>query len=240
MNKSLKWCLSVAIAIAFLALLPQLHLWYERGSQWNGAYAMVDGDEFLYSAYINALIDGRPRRNDPFSGRDDNPSAPLQESGYSINVIPAFVIYWPAKVFGVSASTAFIVLIGLAGFLASIAVFCLLLSVTHDNRVAAAGTLFVLCFGGTAAAQGLLGILLKEDVTSLGFPFLRRYQPSASFFLFFVLATLFWRALVIDNNKRARLYAVLAGSALGALVFCYFYLWTAAAAWITCCSVLWF
>jgi hypothetical protein len=241
MNKlSLKWCLSVAVAITFLALLPQLHLWYARGSQWNGAYAMVDGDEFLYSAYIKALLDGRPRRNDPFSGRDDNPNAPLQESGYSINVVPAFIISSLAKVFGLSASTAFIVLIGVSGFLAGAAVFWLLLSVTHDHRIAAAGTLFVICFGGTVAGQGLLGILLKKDVTSLGFAFLRRYQPSASFFLFFVLATLFWRALVIDNNKRARLYAVLAGLSLGALVFGYFYLWTAAAAWITCCSVLWF
>lgn len=241
MNKSsLKWCLSVAIAITFLALLPQLHLWYTRGSQWHGAYAAVDGDEFLYSAYINALIDGRPRRNDPFSGRDDTPKAPLQESGYSINVLPAFFIYWPAKVLGVSASTAFIVLIAVAAFLASVAVFWLLVSVTHDHRVAAAGTLFVICFGGIAAGQGLVGILFREDVTSLGFPFLRRYQPSASFFLFFVMATFFWRALVSDNNKRARVYAVLAGAALGALVFGYFYLWTAGAAWITCCSLLWF
>lgn len=241
MNKSsLKWCLSVAIAITFLALLPQLHLWYARGSQWHGAYAAVDGDEFLYSAYINALLDGRPRRNDPFSGRDDNPNAPLQESGYSINVIPAFFIASLAKVFGVTASTAFIVLIAVSAFLASVAVFWLLLSVTHDHRVAAAGTLFVICFGGLAAGQGLLGILFREDVTSLGFPFLRRYQPSASFFLFFILAALFWRALVTDNNRRARLYAVLAGAALGGLVFGYFYLWTAGVAWFACCGVLWF
>ena len=36
-----------------------------RGAEWHGAYALVDGDEFLYSAYINALIENRPRRNDP-------------------------------------------------------------------------------------------------------------------------------------------------------------------------------
>src|SRR5688572_3913418 len=149
MNKSsLKWCLSVAIAITFLALLPQLHLWYARGSQWHGAYATVDGDEFLYSAYLNALIDGRPRRNDPFSGRDDNPKAPLPESTFSIQFIPSFVIASLARVSGASASTAFIILIGVAGLLASFAVFWLLLCITRDNRISAAGTIFVLCLGG--------------------------------------------------------------------------------------------
>jgi hypothetical protein len=241
MNRSsLKWCSFAAIAVTFLSLLPQLHLWYARGSQWNGAYATVDGDEFLYSAYINALLDGRSRRNDPFAGRDDNPNAPLQESGYSINVVPAFVIYSLAKLFSVSSSTAFIVLIGLAGLLASVAIFYLILSVTHDERVAAAGTLFVLCLGGAAAGQGLLGILFSSDVTNLGLIFLRRYQPSASFALFFVFATLIWRALVAGNNSRAWLYAVLGGAVLCALVFCYFYLWTAAAAWLAGCGLLWF
>jgi hypothetical protein len=241
MNKpSLKWCTLVGIAITFLSLLPQLHLWYARGSQWQGAYATVDGDEFLYSAYLNALIDGRPRRNDPFSGRDDNPNTPVRESAYSIQVIPAFVISSLAKISGASASTAFIVLIGVAGLLASVAVFWFLLSVTGDYRTAGVGTLFVLCLGGPAAGQGLLGVLLNADVTTLGLPFLRRYNPSASFSLFFVFSTLIWRALVIDNNKRARLYAALGGLVLGALIFCYFFLWTAAAAWVTCCTLLWF
>jgi len=32
-----------------------------RGTQWNGSYAAIEGvgDEVAYSAYINALIDGR-------------------------------------------------------------------------------------------------------------------------------------------------------------------------------------
>jgi hypothetical protein len=239
-TSTLKWCSFAAIAITFLALLPQLHLWHARGSEWNGAYATVDGDEFLYSAYINALIDERPRRNDPFSGRDDNPNAPLPESTFSIQFVPPFIIAGFARVFGLSASASFIFLIGLVGLLASVAVFFLFMSVTRDQRLAAVGTLFVLCFGGAAAGEGLLGVLINADVTSVGFPFLRRYQPAASFFLFFVFATLVWRALVVEKSRSARLYALIAGLTLGVLIFCYLYLWTAAAAWVVCVSLLWF
>lgn len=239
MRATVRWFALAAIPIVLLSMLPQILLWAERGSQWNGAYAVVDGDEFLYSAYINALLGGRPRRNDPFSGRDDHPRAPMQESGYSINVVPAFVISSLAKVCGVSASTAFIVLIGMAGLLATAAVFWLVLSVTGDLRIAAMGSLLVICFGGPAAGQGLLGIIVNADVTSLGFPFLRRYQPSATFSLFFVFVTLIWRALVVQNNKRVWLHAALGGVVLGALVFSYFYLWTTAVAWFTCCTLWW-
>ncbi|HEX7774100.1 MAG TPA: hypothetical protein VF435_16875, partial [Pyrinomonadaceae bacterium] len=240
MNKSsLKWCLSVSIAITFLALLPQLHLWYARGSEWHGAYAAVDGDEFLYSAYINALIDGRPRRNDPFSGRDDNPKAPLPESTFSIQFIPSYVIACLARVGGASASTAFIILIGVAGLLASIAVFWLLFCVTRDHRISAAGTIFVLCLGGVAAGEGLMGAFLKGDVTSLGLIFLRRYQPAASFYLFFVFCTLVWLSLARPNKRIARLYAAFAGATFGILVFSYLFLWTAAAAWLVCTALLW-
>jgi hypothetical protein len=75
-----KWCALAATAITLLALMPQIHFWLVRGSQWNGAYTILQPDELLYSAYVNALIDGRPRRNDPVSGRDDHPQAPLPES----------------------------------------------------------------------------------------------------------------------------------------------------------------
>lgn len=226
--------------MTLLSLLPQVRLWLARGSQWHGAYATVDGDEFLYSAYINALIDGRPRRNDPFSGRDDNPKAPLPESTFSIQLIPSFVIASLARASGTTASTAFIILIGVAGLLASCAVFWLLLCLTRDTRVSAAGTIFVLCLGGAAAGEGLLGVFLNADVTSLGLIFLRRYQPAASFFLFFVFCTVVWLSLIQQNKRSTRLYAAFAGAMLGILVFSYLYLWTAAAAWLVCTALLWF
>ena len=63
-----KWGLLATIAISLLAIYPQVNLWMARGKEWKGSYVQVQGDEIAYSAYINALIDGRPRRNDAFMG----------------------------------------------------------------------------------------------------------------------------------------------------------------------------
>lgn len=234
-----KWCALAAMAIVLLSLVPQFHFWLVRGSHWQGAYAMLQGDEFFYSAYINALIDGRPRRNDPFAGQDDHPQASLPESLFSIQFIPSFIIAWFARAVGVSASTAFITLLGAGGLLASISVFWLLASVTGDNRGAAVGVLVVLCFGTLAGAQGLVGLLLKPDARFVGLAFLRRYEPSAGFPLFFVFCALIWQALTNPTQRAATVRAVLAGTTLGVLVFSYFYLWTAAAAWFVCIACLW-
>src|SRR5437879_2708934 len=106
-----KWCAVVSLAMVLLALVPQLHLWIVRGRDWNGAYVSPQGDEHLYSAYINALINGRTRKNDPFGGKDSSASAPLPESIFSIQFVPAYAIAWPARVLTASASTAFILLI---------------------------------------------------------------------------------------------------------------------------------
>jgi hypothetical protein len=57
--------LIAATVLAVITSLPQIYLNYQRGSEWNGAYAYFDSDEFAYSAYLNALIDGRTRRKDP-------------------------------------------------------------------------------------------------------------------------------------------------------------------------------
>jgi hypothetical protein len=228
-----------ATAVVLLSLLPQIHFWFVRGTDWHGAYATLQGDEFLYSAYVNALIDGRPRRNDPFAGRDSTPTSPLPESTFSIQFIPAFVIAWLARACGASASSAFISLIGVAGFLASLSLFWLLVSITGDSRLAAAGVMFVLCFGALAGGQGLIGLMLKPGVIFLGLPFLRRYQPAAVFPLFFVFCALFWEALSPKNRRRAWVYATLAGLTLAGLVFSYLYLWTAATAWLACLALLW-
>jgi hypothetical protein len=225
--------------MALLSLMPQIHFWLVRGRDWHGAYATLQGDEFLYSAYVNALIDGRPRRNDPFVGRDSTPTSLLPESTFSIQFIPAFVIARFARACGASASSAFIALIGVAGLLAGLSLFWLLVSITGDSRLAAAGVMFVLCFGALAGGQGLIGLLLKPGVIFLGLPFLRRYQPAAVFPLFFVFCALFWQALHVENRRRAQLYSTLAGLTLAVLVFSYLYLWTAAAAWLACLAFFW-
>ena len=84
-----------------LALWPQINMWIARGQNWQGSYVAVQGDEVAYSAYLNALIDGRPRRNDPYTGRDDSrPANRLPESLFSIQFIPAYAIALPARLLG--------------------------------------------------------------------------------------------------------------------------------------------
>lgn len=234
-----KWRALAVLPILLLSFLPQIQFWLDRGSQWHGAYATVNADEFLYSGYLNALIDGRPRRNDPFTGRDDQAGAPLPETAFSIQVVPPFILSNFARVFGITASTAFIALAGISGLLASLSIFWLLFSITSDERLAATGALFVLLAGTLFAGQGLIGVLLKLDIVALGLPFLRRYQPAASFYLFFIFCTLIWHSLTMLNALRARLVSLLAGITLAVLVFSYLYLWTAAVAWVACVVLLW-
>jgi hypothetical protein len=232
-----KLCAMTCLAMVLLSLIPQLHLWLTRGRDWNGAYVSSQGDEPLYSAYVNALINGRTRKNDPFGGTDSSPNAPLPESFFSIQFVPAYVIALPSRALGVSASTAFIVLTGVAAFLASLTVFSLLNYVTGDNRLASAGTLFVLVFGCIVGRHGLFGTFL--DIWVAGVPFLRRYQPALPFPLFFIFQLLALRALSSEHIRRAQVCAVLAGFTLVLLIFSHLYLWTATVAWLTCIGVLW-
>src|SRR5689334_2756992 len=153
--------------MVLLSLLPQINLWILRGKEWNGAYTSMHGDESVYSAYINALINGRPRRYDPFTGQDSNVGLP--ESTFSIQFIPGYAVAYIARLTGASASTAFIVLTAAAALLASLAVFWLFSALGLDSRVAAAGVLFVLCLGGLAGGQGFVGILLKSSLLVPGF-----------------------------------------------------------------------
>src|SRR5687767_1447408 len=158
---SRKWIALVSIALVLLAFIPQLHLWIVRGSDWNGAYVSPTGDEVIYSAYINALIDGRTRKNDPYAGRDSTPNSTLPESTLSIQVIPAYAIALSARVLNVSSSTAFIALICIAAFLSSLSVYWLLNAILKHPGLAAVGTLFVLCLGALAGGSGILGTMLS-------------------------------------------------------------------------------
>ena len=232
MWKRLKWCVLSVLAVLILSLAPQARLWVARGAEWHGAYAVVDGDEFLYSAYINALIENRPRRNDPFSGRDDNPNAPLPESTFSIQFVPPLVIASFARIFGLSASTSFIILIAFAGLSAAVALFWILSLCIDKNPLVALGTLIVLFLGTAAAGQGLLAAFFTENVSTLGLAFLRRYQPAASFFGFFLFCGLVECAMRSRGRINRVLLAALSGVTLCCLVFSYLYLWTAAAGWV--------
>ena len=211
-------------------------MWTSRGREWNGSYAQVHGDEWFYSAYIQALIDGRPRRNDPYTGRDDVPGRPQPESLFSIQFVPAYLIATPARIFGLSSSTAFIVLGFLAPLFASLALFWLIQNLTQDHRLAATGSIVVLCFGALAAGEGAIH-LLSDSVQYAFLPFLRRYEPGAVFPLFFVFCTLVWKSLKAQHHSLT--WAIAAGVVLDALIFSYYYLWTSAVAWLAGLAILW-
>jgi hypothetical protein len=234
-----RWGIVAASALTLLTLYPQLQLWVTSGENWRDAVAYNQGlgDEVAYAAYLNALIDGRPRRNDPYSGRDDHNQASLPESLFSIQFVPAYAVAWPARALGISAATAFMILTPLVAFASALAVFFLIYCVTGNHRLAATGVFVVLCLGALAAAEGTISSLTGGERHFDYFPFLRRYQPAASFPLFLFFLILVWRSLT--KRIRPMVRGALAGLCLAVLVFSYFYLWTAALAWLVIVSGLW-
>ena len=235
--ESWKWPIWAALAITLLSVYPQLLMWGVRGREWNGSFAEVDGDEWAYSAYIQALIDGRPRRNDPYTGREESAGHPVPESLFSIQFVPAYAIAGSARLVGVSASTAFIALAVLAPFFSCLAIVWLITNVIKDSRFAAAGSVMVLCFGALGAGQGIVHLLMSDHGYS-SFLFLRRYEPLAPFPLFFLFCVFVWRMLTANQRFRIA-WSMAAGLTLGLLVFSYFYLWTSAVAWFMCVALLW-
>ena len=234
-----RWGVLAALALTVLALVPQAYLWYERGRAWQGANAFFYTDEPAYAAYVNALIDGRPRRCDPYTGEDDTPATPLPESLFSIQFVPAYMIALPARALGLSTATAFILLAPLVAFATALALFWLLTLLTDDERAAAAFGPFVLCLGILLSGNGLVRALLDEQTAYVYLPFLRRYVPAASFPFFMLFFPLACRALNETMRRRRRAFALGAGAAFTVCVYGYFYLWTAAAAWLALIALLW-
>ena len=149
---NVKWRLGIlaGIVVALFGLYPQFALWNERGAEWNGTFASNDLDETAYASYLQALIDGRPRKNDPYSGQDETAENPQPESIFSIQFVAPYAVAIPARLFGLNASQAFIALSAAASFLTALALFWLLAQITGDNRFAVVGTLIIL-FGGALA-----------------------------------------------------------------------------------------
>ncbi len=241
MAQVIRWRLGLCagLALALVALVPQFHLWAVRGAQWQGSYVSFDFDEVAYSAYLNALISGRPARNDPYTGRDDMPTAPQPESVFSIQRLPAYTLALPARAFGLSAADMFIIVRPLAACAAALAIFWLLALVTDDSRLAACSAIIVLCLGMLVGEPyGVWRILTMRSLAE-AFPFLRRYVPALPFPFFFVFAALIWQALN-GRSRRVRLTrAALAGATFALLTYSYFFLWTAAAAWLVIIALLW-
>lgn len=216
-----------ALVIVFLAIYPQLNLWSAKGSTWQGSYFVSNYDEVAYSAYVNALTNGKPRKYDPFLASETS-----HESLYSIQFVPAYSIALPASLFGLNTSYAFIILSLLSAAISALFIFWLLLDMTGDHLLSAVGVLLICCLGTAVAFQGELRAWLEGQILIDYLPFLRRYQPGFAFPFFFLFCLSVWRSLGADSRKKGIVYSLLSGIIFSILVFSYFYLWTAAAAWI--------
>jgi hypothetical protein len=226
------------LAMTVLAIYPQVTLWVAQGRDWDGSFFASNDDEVAYAAYVNSLLEGKPRRNDPFLATEDTTAVPLSESLYSIQFIPAYSIALPSRLLGLSSSSAFVVLMFLMAIASSLAVFKLLYEITSDRPLSMAGVLVVLCLGTAAAYEGELRIWMQQQILCDFFPFLRRYQPGFAFPIFFVFCVTVWRALTGDDQKKRLIYSITSGVILAVLTFSYFYLGTAAAAWLVCLTLI--
>jgi len=240
-RRPIQWRLGIiaAIAMTLLALLPQFQLIAQRGNSWQGTYVSFDFDEVAYASYLNALIEGRPRRNDPYTGRTDNADQALPESLHSIQFVAAYALALPARALGLSTDTTFILVRGLAAFASTLALFWLLVLITKDSRLGAAGAIVVLCLGGVVAEPHVAWRIISLRWTGELSPFLRRYVPALVFPLFFIFMGLVWQALREERKTTRVRNAALAGVVLTVLIFSYFFLWTAAIAWLFVIAVLW-
>lgn len=232
-----KWGGIAALAMALLALFPQLHLITARGRSWSGNYAHSYRDESAYSAYLQALINGHSRRNDPYTGREDQPEAPLHETLFSIQFIPAYLAAIPARLLGLSASSIFIALMPIIALSSSLVLYWLLATVTQNSRLAAAGVLVVLCLSTLVSLHGPVRMFFGQPGWTY-LPFLRRYLPSIPFPFFLSLLALVWR-ITAAEKKVNLVFSVFVCAILIFLNFSYFYLWTAALAWLICVVALW-
>lgn len=237
----LRWQFGIiaGIFLVIFMLYPQFKLLYLRGDDWQGNYAYNDIDEAAYASYLRALIDGRPRKNDPYTGHDDAPDNPQPESLFSIQFAAPYTIAIPARVLGISTPWAMTLTGALAGFLASLAVFWLIGKITEDSWLAMAGTLVVLCGGALAAGEGAIGGILEIGQTYPYFPAFRRYIPAISFPFFFAMCALVWLLVSTEDLRKRIIYCVLASLCFAFTVFSYFYHWTTAAAWLVCVVGLW-
>jgi hypothetical protein len=224
-----------AVVVLLLALTPQAHFRRARGADWHGEFAYAHGDEVTYAAYVNALIEGRPRRSDPYTGRDESEGSPQAESYISIQFVPPFVVARAARLFGLDTAHAFFLLAVAASLACALTLLWLLMLLLGDARLAAAGTLAVLCL---ASANQVFNQVFHLGTTNNYLPFMRLYVPAAALPVFFAFVACVW--LMLAREGRGALVAACgAGLAFALLVFSYFYLWTTAAAWTLALAALW-
>ena len=235
----IRWRFGIIAGLVLTAfsLFPQAKLIYERGREWNGHFAYNDVDEAAYAAYLNSLISGRPRKSDPYTGADDAPERPKEETVFSIQFAAPYLIAAPARLVGINADLAMVVAGALAAFATGCALFWLIGMITGDEKFAMAASLSTVCFGTLAAGEGAIRELLFGEIAYPFFPGFRRYVPAVAFPVFIVFCGLVWKLFAParpGQGKPTGVLVTLTVLCFGFTVFSYFYLWTAAAAFLFC------
>lgn len=232
MNKGF-WLLGIlaGVILAILAVYPQYNLQKNlRGDDFQGAFASCDLDEMAYASYLQALIDGRPRKNDPYTGRDASAENPQPESLFSIQFFPAYLSAIPARILGLSASQMMPVLSVVSAFLTALALFWLIFSMTEDTFLAMVGTLVVINGSALIVGLGAVNSFYENGTPYPFFPYMRRYIPSLSFPFLFAFFACLWNGMKSETQGKRVIFSALASLCFAALAFSYFYVWTSAAA----------
>jgi len=230
------------IFLAVFTLYPQFKMWYLRGSEWQGHYAYNDIDEVAYASYLKAVIDGRPRKNDPYTGRDDAPEHPQPESLFSIQFASPYLIGIPARIIGVSAPWTMTIAGGLAGFFAALAAFWVIARITGNSLYAMTGSLLMLAGGALAAGEGAISEIMEWTCEGCAYPYypaFRRYIPATPFPVFLAMIALVWLLVNTEDLRKRIIYCALACVCFAFTNFSYFYTWTTAAAWLGCVVFVW-
>lgn len=229
----IRWRYGVLIGVflALLSLYPQIYLKYQRGENYNGATFYYDYDEVIYAAYLQSLINGKPRRNDVYLGND---STSQSETFMSIQFAAAYLPAIPARIFGVSSEGAFIFISAICAFLIGLTLFWLIAKITQNSEFAALATLFILLFGTGAAGYGILKETFGLGPSSFYLLFLRRFTPAVAYPFLFVLITSVWLGLKSINYKAKYFYAFITSVCFAFIVYSYFFIWTAVFGWLIC------
>ena len=237
------------IVLALFCLYPQFKMVYLRGAAWNGHYAYNDIDEVAYASYVRALIDGRPRKNDPYSGRDDSPATPQPESLFSIQFIAPYTIAIPARILGVGTPWGVTIAGAVAGFFAALAAFWLIARMTGSSWFGMAGSIALFAGGALAAGEGAILEILFDGFSYPYFPGFRRYIPALALTALFGMFSTVWKIVEPDSGEddlRPKpdgwpryIPPLIAALCFTYTVYSYFYMWTTAAAFLGCLFVAW-
>lgn len=212
-----------------VALVPHLYFFYERGREWNGTFPLTHDDEITYAAHLSALIDGRSRHADPYTGRDDATGQAAGETYLSLQFIPPLVLNETARLVHLESLELFFGLTIVSAAAAFVCLYWFFGSLFDDPKTSAGAALAVLCLG---TAHVWLGYLVFGSATSNYLGFLRRYVPAVPIPFLFLFFGAVWRMLVRPRTRDNSAWAIVAAFCFAVLVYSYFYLWTAAAAWL--------